>query len=298
MPLNKPYCKELLSPLVRLFIQRSGLDATAGGEEIISALVEGVRRRYARKRCANHLQLFLNERHIHHVEVAPQLSCDGFIEPLGITFADGFRMLLKKNSAESRMRFTMAHEVCHTFFYELVPELKFAAHSPDQQEERLCNFGAAALLMPPVMLRRSARDLPVCLESLQRLAEDFSVSLPSMAIRLKSLRLWNCQLSLWRRMVNGTFALDGFYGGKRVAWEWQDDTILQTAWESDEPLTGRTFVSYQDYRAVRRYRPIAFQIRRYGEGVMALWGNAIKPTRSSPTLPLFEKPNPVPLAVC
>jgi Zn-dependent peptidase ImmA (M78 family) len=28
-----------------------------------------------------------------------------------------------------RQRFTIAHEICHTFFYEIVPELKFKPHS-------------------------------------------------------------------------------------------------------------------------------------------------------------------------
>jgi hypothetical protein len=78
-------------------------------------------------------------------EVVPDLPCDGLIEPIGTTYSAGFRMRLKKNAADVRLRFTIAHELCHTFFYELVPEFKFVAHESDDSEERLCNWGAASL---------------------------------------------------------------------------------------------------------------------------------------------------------
>ena len=57
-------------------------------------------------------------------------------------------MGVKADMGEKRMRFTIAHELCHTYFYELVPELKFCDHGPNDEEEAICNQGAAALLIP------------------------------------------------------------------------------------------------------------------------------------------------------
>jgi Zn-dependent peptidase ImmA (M78 family) len=56
-----------------------------------------------------------------------ELNCDGLIEPLGKTFADGFRIKLNKTTPPVRSRFTLVHEICHTFFYQLVPEIKVPA---------------------------------------------------------------------------------------------------------------------------------------------------------------------------
>ncbi len=287
---SKPACyDERISPLVRLFVERSGLGLSTKPEDVMMNLIERVRRVGHSKKHIDPIQLFLDERNIKRVQLLPELKCDGFIEPAGSTFADGFTMVLKKGATEPRMRFTMAHEICHTFFYELVPALKFVPHSPDQYEERLCNIGAAALLMPAAALKRRAKNLPVCLESLHSLSEDFSVSLPTMAIRLKALGIWRCEFSRWRRMLNGTFVLDQFYGGRRAEWSWDDNSILTLAWDSNKPLIGRTFVSYEDRLGTRRYKPIAYQVRRSMDGITALWANSISSKPLSAALPLFIK---------
>jgi len=73
---------------------------------------------------------------------------DGSLEPLGKGFDQGFKLTLNARSPKNRVRFTQAHELCHTFFYQYVPEIKFRPHLEDPGEEQLCNFGAAELLMP------------------------------------------------------------------------------------------------------------------------------------------------------
>lgn len=281
-----PSYREPTSSLVRLFIERSGSRSQCTPHDVLATLI---RRTYPKERGragrCNQLELFLSRRNVKLVEIRSDLDCDGLIEPLGTTFAEGFKMVLKKGPAEPRVRFTMAHEACHTFFYELVPELKFIPHEENQEEEQLCNFGAAMLLIPEVELRRRANSVPICLESLERLAEQFVVSLPTMVLRLQSLGLWCCQLSIWHRMVNGHFALDKIYGDKRIGWQWEDESILERACKSSTSVFGRTFVSYEDSHAVRRYRPISYQMRRTPHGVVALWAKSLKPRVSE--LPLF-----------
>lgn len=283
-----------LSPLVKLFTERAPCGAQMRPELVLSALIDDVRRSRARRhKFQDPLHLFFEQRRIHRVEVVPELPADGFIEPLGQCFNDGFRMVLKKSASAQRVRFTMAHEICHTFFYELVPELKFSVRSPDDQEERLCNLGAATLLVPNALLKGRASTMPVCLESLCYLADCFSVSLSTMLLRLQSLGLWQCQLSLWHRKADGSFLLDRLYGGKRLAWEWEDESILRTAWVSRRSIFGHTFVSVQEREQPRRYRPVSYQLRRYASGIMALWGNGIRPGGQLAGAPLFEGSSPV-----
>ena len=61
------------------------------------------------------------------VQLVPSnnLRCDGYIQPQGRSSSEGFTMLVNKKLPQSRIRFTIAHEICHTIFYEIVPELKF-----------------------------------------------------------------------------------------------------------------------------------------------------------------------------
>jgi hypothetical protein len=128
----------------------------------------------------------------------------------------------------------------------------------------------------------------VCLESLDALAANYGVSLATIALRLRSLDIWRSELSLWRRMTNGRFALDRLYGGRQRDWEWEDEAVLQEAWRSTRPLYGSTFLSYEDSAGSRRYRPVTYQLRRHPQGVLALWGAEPSTSNRRHRLPLFS----------
>ena len=232
------------------------------------------------------LQRFLHSRNVISVEMSNDLDCDGMISPIGSTFREGFKMCLQKNTPHVRRRFTMAHEACHTFFYEFAPELKFRAHETDSTEERLCNWGAAALLIPSASLRKRSATIGVCLDSLQQLAHEFAVSLPTMLLRLRALRLWNCELSTWYRTTAGDFVLDRLYGGRPANWQWFDSSVLNCVWDSNESIFGDGFV-YMTKDGHQGFRPIVYNIRRSGNGIVALSGRGIRATK--PSRPLFQK---------
>ena len=279
-------CSSRRSELVKLFLERSGVHrADPSPEKIMIALVNKMARRASQSQ-EQRLHRALSHRNIKSVDFCDNLGCDGILEPCGSTFTEGFRIQLKRGVTGARMRFTMAHEVCHTFFYELVPELKFRPHERDDWEETLCNLGAATLLIPDRRLRSDARELPICLDSLQRLAENYRVSLPTMLLRLNALGLWKCELSTWHRKVDDSFILDRLYGGRQASWEWQDESVLNRAWESAASIFGKGYVYLTDSAGSRRYKPIRFDIRRYGPAVIALCGNTVKP--NTPDYPLLK----------
>lgn len=285
----KPNCSEpvLSSLLIRRFVDRAGLGAGISPEQVMTSLATRVRSESRRAGATEQqMQCVLKKRNIRAIHAVRDLHCDGLIEPVGHDFKSGFRVFLKNQRNVARLRFTLAHEICHTFFYEIVPEIKFSPHEIDPMEERLCDLGAAELLMPAASIRRAVRSAPVCLESLLRLAGDYAVSLSAMFLRLRSLRLWRCELSEWHHMINGTFALTSLYGGKFQRWEWDDKSILNSVWNSNKRVFGHTFIKFEDSCGVTRFRPTQYEVGRFGSRMLALWGSSIEaPTR---VYPLFE----------
>lgn len=168
-----------MSRLVELFTAVKDGDGTQPRcpEEEIVRCVKALRRRLGLRAVApGHLEPFLAARNIRDVAMDDTLKADGALVPLGADFRAGFRMILRCDLPEGRINFTVEHEICHTFFYERVPEIKFASHPTDPEEERLCNGGAEELLMPGLDVKRRAKDKPVALAALQALAAHYRVT--------------------------------------------------------------------------------------------------------------------------
>jgi IrrE N-terminal-like domain len=232
------------------------------------------------------IEPFLRHRRILRIEYARDVDYDGALMPLGQEFSDGFAIVLNKNCPSTRIRFTAAHELCHTFFYEYVPELKFRDHNPDPLEERLCDIGAAELLMPSRAVKRQAKSTGTSLEALARLAGLFDVSLDAMLLRLRSIASWHSELSTWRQTIGGDFALQRIVGGRKVDWNWSNPKLLRCAWDTGRLLHGRTYVEYREQGGLK-VRPVFYELKRWKDSLLALWSH-YKTTRSYASLPLFE----------
>jgi hypothetical protein len=234
-------------------------------------LIRQLRRRSRAKHIDAQLQDCLRLRQIKSVVESDALQADGCLQPCGTDYRDGFNLLIRKAAPLVRRRFSVAHELCHTFFYELVPEVKFVPHEVDGGEERLCNYGAAELLMPAARIKRSARNTNPGLAMLNNLCECYNVSMEAMLVRLRSLGLWECQLTVWYRTNAGQFALDRSVGGKTADWRWVDDSLLSATWETGSPTNGQTFVEYTDQHGGLRVRPVWYEMTRRGDHILSLW---------------------------
>ncbi len=280
-----PYSKNKTSVLVQLFARRAGV-ADGEADDAMRRLVAGLGKPSNRAGIATDLNLVLRTRRILETKVVRGLSADGYIEPVGCAFDDGFRMVLKGGSPQTRSRFTIAHELCHTFFYEIVPELKFGTREADPEEERLCNLGASELLIPTKSLKTRARKFRVSVTSLEELARLYIVSPEAMLLRLRSRRLWDCELSFWRPTQHG-FLLDRMIGGRRARWVWSDDAALRRAWESNQTVSGHTYVELRELGGSLQLRSVCFQVVKRSNLILALWSG--KPFEHEPRrLPLFE----------
>jgi len=110
----------------------------------------------------------------------------------------GFRIYLQSNFAQQRgvklrQRFTLAHELAHTFFYDRnggVP--KPAKGTPrGQRLERLCHIGASQILVPEIALRNELKGEGevVSVQRILDLARLFEVSAEVLIRRLHTLEL-------------------------------------------------------------------------------------------------------------
>lgn len=272
------------SELGRLLVQRCGF-LVDSPEDAMRALASGLVNAEGNHRDP---EWYFSARQIDpRVTIIDRLPCDGVIEPKGQIYADGFVMSLRSGQSDGRLRFTKAHEICHTFFYELIPELKFCLHTTDPVEERLCNIGAEEILMPLARISAEAEHMPVSIESLEQLARRFGVSPSAMLVRLRQARLWHCELAYWHRMVDGSFVLDRKTGGRKADWK-MDPSILQNVWDGreKEPASGIAFVYFErgDVSAAER---VYYQAKRQGESVVTLWGRW-KMTKHEKAPPLFR----------
>jgi Zn-dependent peptidase ImmA (M78 family) len=119
---------------------------------------------------------------------------------------EGFEIALREHQPPARKRFTLAHEIAHTFFYlELLefddkyrPGLGY-----DREGEFLCDLAAAELLMPARTFKRDlelkAQDGRITPSTVLELRDLYQVSLQAVCTRIARLRkdlicaIWNLE---------------------------------------------------------------------------------------------------------
>jgi hypothetical protein len=121
--------------------------------------------------------------------VARQDVADARTVPL-----DGDRVRIEFNPMRprGRLRFSIAHEIAHTFFPDCCQAIRNRggshAEEPDSwQLEVLCNIGAAELLMPTGSFSRELKDAPLQIQTVLELQKTFDVSIEALALRILRL---------------------------------------------------------------------------------------------------------------
>jgi hypothetical protein len=102
----------------------------------------------------------------------------------------GLKVLYNPNRPKPRVVFTIAHEVIHTFFPNSTSGTRFRSIThPDSREanelERLCDLGAAELVMPLEDFQREANGT-YSLTRVEKLASHFGTSFEATTFRLSS----------------------------------------------------------------------------------------------------------------
>ena len=256
-------------------------------DEVVKCVAALRRRGGLRAMAVRSLEPFLALRNITDVAIDDGLNADGALVPLGEDFRAGFRMVLRRDLPEGRINFTVAHEICHTFFYERVPEIKFTSCAVDQEEERLCNCGAEEMLMPTLDVKRCARNEAVSLDVLEMMAARYRVSVAAALIRLRRLGLWRAELFLWQRLTNGAFAVKRAWGSRLVDWQWIEPEIPRKVLSApaESVISGGTIWRVGPPEC-QRTKALSFQAKRHGKDLLVLVINKFK---KSPALVMGEQ---------
>jgi hypothetical protein len=127
------------------------------------------------------------------------------------------------NQPQARIRFSLAHEIAHTFFADCRERVRNrAAHHQmadnDWQLEMLCNVGAAELLMP-VGSFPEIGESQFSIDNLLKLRERFQVSTEAVLLRALKLSRVQCAIFAASRQLRGADHLTIDYLRAANNWE-------------------------------------------------------------------------------
>ena len=103
----------------------------------------------------------------------------------------GFKIEFNPNMAKARVKFSIAHEIAHTFFPDCDDNVRQRLPKNDMvgddwELEMLCNIGAAEMLMP-IGSFPALKDETLTIENLLRLRREFEVSMEAILLRIVRL---------------------------------------------------------------------------------------------------------------
>jgi len=136
-----------------------------------------------------------------------------------VRHGDSYDIEFDPRAPRGRRRFSLAHELAHTFFLKYVPTLtqsRARGASPTtgssasrafwRAEEDLCNFGAAELLMPAGPFLKETLELGPSILAARHLAQRWDVSLECCCRRIVELQSWPVAF-LWTEFRDGCLVL-------------------------------------------------------------------------------------------
>jgi len=176
----------------------------------------------------------------------------GELSALLLRTGDGYIIKLNADHPPVRQNFSCAHEIGHTFLHELALRLSLDndefrganSNTVGRAKERLCFVAAAELLMPESVFKKYLAGFGVSVNSIERLAYTFRVSIPAAAIRIAEVSTEPCITIIWKRAQKVRCKGKGFMAKlNRKDVYIGDPSALLTAYESDRSV--RSFRSFE-----------------------------------------------------
>ena len=96
-----------------------------------------------------------------------------------------FRIEYNPHQKETRLNFSIGHEIAHTFFTDCYEEIRNREESPDhnRQLEQLCNIGASELQLPYVIFPSDANSIEeITINEILTLSKKYKASLESFLL--------------------------------------------------------------------------------------------------------------------
>jgi hypothetical protein len=125
---------------------------------------------------------------------------------------DGPVIRLRVDRSAKRTRFTFAHELAHVLIAENPRVARRTRSLQPEIEELLCDWVAAAILMPHSWMQRFAQRDRFSLSLIRLISHRADVSLSAAAVRLAEVSKRLCMLLRWRRAREDQWVLAGMAG--------------------------------------------------------------------------------------
>lgn len=218
------------------------------------------------------------------VEIA-RISRDGMLIPV----EGGF--IIKLNSEKPRVRqdFACAHEIGHTFFYDLSgnrPWRPSESMSFYWGEENLCYQFAEEMLMPRLWIERTAGMCSPSILNFQKLRKTFQVSIEALARRIVRLNLWRCILIIFTEDNQNTNLLKRKVVGRhrtykysQIKWNWllSRDSSPCVAFRNPGILNESTVKGHDLFRRGKRNSDWHIESYRFGGTISPIVVSIILP---------------------
>lgn len=118
------------------------------------------------------------------------------------------------NQSRSRINFSIAHEIAHTFFPDCREKVRNRYSKEEIQLENnwelefLCNVAASELLLPYAEFSREANALPLNLETIKHLADRYNASIESVFLRFTEVIDKPCTVAIASYGMNGKLIVE------------------------------------------------------------------------------------------
>ena len=153
---------------------------------------------------------FLSEEYARLLDIKRIEKTDlGEVGAVLLRFHGGYVIKVNQKHNLARQNFSCAHEIGHTLLSELrlepsLEDVEFRTFNPQAQRiarararERLCDAAATELLMPEMVFKKYLSGFGVSINSIERLANIFRVSVQAAAIRIAEASAEPCIALLW-----------------------------------------------------------------------------------------------------
>jgi hypothetical protein len=204
------------------------------------------------------------------IESSPLTDSDACL----VRAADGWIARVSPDLSKARRDFAVCHEIGHTFFEPFdarVPEprhrCEFATYGRTANEEILCDYAAAEMLMPKQVFSNLVRNRKPSMESVWQIAHEFGASIQAVIARIIDLDLWEAlsvrfgvqetvlsefsfNLSHWRSSASA------FRSYMRP-----EDLVYFLRGLAREPVSAESLGLYEAYSRTSRYALAEFSIK-------------------------------------
>ena len=147
-------------------------------------------------------------------------------------------ILIREGDPIVRQRFTEGHELMELLFdaqADVVRELNLT-NWDEARKEKLCDAGAAELLMPKSLFRSHIQHLGTSMETARSLSRIYHTSLIATLIRMVELTSGEYAISLWEPLVSNSNNQDWQLVWSVVSETWSEGRLMKGLRVTDWPL--------------------------------------------------------------